>query len=134
MTKKKMVKEIALWSIALFVALVCLRSGLLKVTGNKWWIRDFQRWGYPDWFRVAVGVSELAAAALLLVPRLATYGASLFSVIMLGAMWTHATHGEMSRLPFNALLLILSLTIAWFRRPVVEQTAAHSEPLPGRIS
>ena len=117
MTKGQIVKEVALWIIALFLALVCLRSGWLKVTGNIFWVRDFQRWGYPDWFRIVVGIAELTSMVLLLVPRFAGYGASLFVAVMLGAIYTHATHNESSRLPFNLFLLALSLIIAFTRRP-----------------
>jgi hypothetical protein len=38
---------------------------------------------------------------------------------MLGAMFTHYTHNETSRLPFNLLLLTLSLVIVFVRRPEV---------------
>src|SRR6267378_1383284 len=89
--KVRIVKEAGLWIITLFLALVCLRSGWLKVTGNIFWVRDFHRWGYPGWFRMVVGSAELTALALLLVPRLASYGASLFAVVMLGAIFTHYT-------------------------------------------
>src|SRR6185369_7446743 len=117
MTKLRIVKEVLLWIIALLLALVCLRSGWLKVSSNIFWVRDFHRWGYPDEFRVAVGIAELVSAVLLLIPRLAGYGASLFAVVMLGAIYTHATHNESSRLPFNFFLLALSLVLAFMRRP-----------------
>jgi putative oxidoreductase len=117
LTKIRILKEVVLWLITLFLALVCLRSGWLKVSGNIFWIRDFHRWGYPDWFRLVVGVAELISTALLLVPRLASYGASLFALVMLGAIFTHYTNNETSRLPFNLLLLTLSLVIAVARRP-----------------
>ena len=117
MTKGRIVKEVVLWIFALFLALVCLRSGWLKVTGNIFWVRDFHRWGYPDWFRIVVGIAELTSMVLLLVPRFAAYGTSLFVVVMLGAIYTHATHNESSRLPFNLFLLTLSLIIAFTRRP-----------------
>jgi uncharacterized membrane protein YphA (DoxX/SURF4 family) len=87
------------------------------VTGNIFWVRDFHRWGYPDWFRLVIGIAELVSMALLLVPRLASYGASLFALVMLGAIFTHYTNNETSRLPFNLLLLTLSLVIASVRRP-----------------
>ena len=117
MTKGRIVREVVLWIIAFFLALVCLRSGWLKVTGNIFWVRDFHRWRYPDWFRIVVGIAELTSMVLLLVPRFASYGASLFAVVMLGAIYTHATHNESSRLPFNLFLLALSLIIAFTRRP-----------------
>ena len=117
MTKVRIAKEVVLWLVALFLALVCLRSGWLKVSGNIFWVRDFHRWGYPDWFRFVVGIPELISTALLLVPRLASYGASLFALVMLGAIFTHYTNNETSRVPFNLLLLTLSLVIAFARRP-----------------
>ena len=117
MTKVRIAKEVVLWLVALFLALVCLRSGWLKVSGNIFWVRDFHRWGYPDWFRLVVGIAELISTALLLVPRLASYGASLFALVMLGAIFTHYTNNETSRVPFNLLLLTLSLVIAFARRP-----------------
>ena len=120
MTKRRIAKEALLWVITLFLALVCLRSGLMKmpnVPGGQFWIRDFQRWGYPGWFRLVVGVAELISFALLLVPRVAGYGAAVFAVVMLGAILTHATHNETSRLPFNFLLLTLSLIIVFARQP-----------------
>ena len=116
-TKVRIIKEVVLWLITLFLALVCLRSGWLKVMGNIFWVRDFHRWGYPGWFRIMVGVGELISLVLLLVPRLASYGASLFAVVMLGAIFTHYANNETSRLPFNFLLLTLSLVIAFMRRP-----------------
>ena len=89
------------------------------VPGEQFWARDFQRWGYPGWFRMVVGAAELISLALLLVPRLAGYGAAIFAVVMLGAIFTHATHNESSRLPFNFLLLALSLIIVFTRQPTL---------------
>ena len=117
MSKGRIAKEVVLWIITLLLALLCLRSGWLKVSGNVSWVRDFHRWGYPDWFRIVVGIAELASTVLLLIPRVASYGAGLFALVMLGAILTHATHGESSRLPFNFLLLGLSLIIVFARRP-----------------
>lgn len=118
-TIKHLVREIVLWVIALLLALVCVRSGFLKFSGNVFWVRDFHRWGYPDWFRVVVGLIEIASAALLLIPRFASYGGIMFGVIMLGAIATHYQHNETGRLPFNVLLLTLSVIVALMRRPHV---------------
>jgi uncharacterized membrane protein YphA (DoxX/SURF4 family) len=66
---------------------------------------------------MVVGLAELTASVLLLITRLAGYGASLFAAVMLGAIFTHYTHNETSRLPFNLLLLALSLVIVFTRLP-----------------
>jgi uncharacterized membrane protein YphA (DoxX/SURF4 family) len=118
MTKKRIALEILTWVITLLVALVCLRSGLMKmpgVPGVEFWTRDFARWGYPEWFRMPVGIAELLAFVLLLLPRFAAYGATIFAIVMLGAIFTHATHGEMGRLPFNLFLLALCVVIVYVR-------------------
>jgi uncharacterized membrane protein YphA (DoxX/SURF4 family) len=125
-TKLRIAKEVVVWILTLFLALVCLRSGLLKVTGNIFWVRDFHRWAYPDWFRMVVGITELTSLALLLFPRFAGYGASLFAVVMLGAIFTHYTHNETSRLPFNLLLLAISIVIVFVRRPFFLRRARKS--------
>ena len=124
MTKARIAKEVALWAVTVFLALVCLRSGLTKLPGDGFWVRDFQRWGYPSWFRLAVALAELAALALLLIPRLASFGAGLFAIVMVGAIYTHATHNESSRLPFNFLLLALALLVLFARRRIPAKRAA----------
>jgi putative oxidoreductase len=115
MTKKRIAIEVALWLVTIFLALVCLRSGLTKLPADSFWVRDFRRWHYPGWSRYAVAAAELAACALLLVPRVAGAGAAIFAAVMLGAMFTHAAHDEMSRLPFNVLLFALSVVVLFAR-------------------
>ena len=120
MTKKGLIKTAAIWIVTVLLALVCLRSGLTKMPGmggEQFWIRDFARWGYPDWFRIVVGIAELVSFLLLLVPRVAGVGAGIFAVVMLGAIFTHATHNEFSRLPFNLLLLVFSVSVVYARKP-----------------
>lgn len=132
MTKRHLAQTIVLWAVSLFLALVCLRSGLQKLPGDGFWARDFTRWGYPGWFRIAIGFAEIASLILLLIPRLAGYGAGIFTIVMLGAMYTHATHNEFSRLPFNFLLLCFSLLILVARPPALLKklrgTGSHAEP------
>lgn len=132
MSKTRIAKEVLLWIITALVVLVCIRSGWQKISGNVFWVRDFHRWNYPDWFRIVVGVAELVSAALLVIPRLAGFGASLFAIVMLGAIYTHATHNEFGRLPFNALLLVFCIIIFFGRTPGVlkKRVAAKTEQLP----
>ena len=139
MTKARVVGTILLWAVTLFLALVCLRSGVTKLPADSFWVRDFRRWGYPGWFRVAVGAAELIACALLVVPRLAAYGAALFAAVMLGAIYTHAAHGETVRLPFNVALLALSVVVLYARRPNflrrrARAASAADAPQPAQIS
>ena len=139
MTKARVAGKVLLWAVTVFLALVCLRSGVTKLPADGFWVRDFRRWGYPGWFRVAVGAAELAACAMLFVPRLASYGAGLFAAVMLGAIYTHAAHGETTRLPFNVVLFVLSVVVLYARRPGFLKKRAHAAsaadgPQPAQIS
>lgn len=68
---------------------------------NKWsdtggWGVAFRIWGYPTWFRIAIGVLETLGAVSLLWSRTAIYGAALIIAIMLGGTGTHIVkeHGR----------------------------------------
>jgi putative oxidoreductase len=133
MTKRRIALEVALWLVAIFLALVCLRSGLTKLPAGSFWARDFRRWHYPGWARYAVAAAELAACALLLVPRAAWAGAALFAAVMLGAMFTHAAHGETGRLPFNLVLFALSLAVLFARGSKLLKSRARGEVVADEV-
>lgn len=69
--------EVLLWALSIKLILVFARAGWDKFDAGSGWARAFAVWGYPVWFRLTIGVFELAAAALLLWPRTAAYGAAL---------------------------------------------------------
>ena len=71
---------------SLFIA-----SGGMKLAGGMQ--DEFERFGYPSWFRAAAGAAEVAAGTGLLGgvrdPRLAAAGARLACGMMVGAIYTH---------------------------------------------
>jgi len=78
-------KVVGTWIPALLLVLIFTPQGWAKFNDTSGWAIAFRHWGYPDWFRVAVGVMELSAVLLLLLGRTAAYGALLIIVVMLGA-------------------------------------------------
>lgn len=82
-------REVLLWALAAMLIMVFVRAGLDKFDASSGWARAFSVWGYPVWFRILIGVSEVAAALLLLWPRTAAYGAAIIIVVMAGGMATH---------------------------------------------
>jgi uncharacterized membrane protein YphA (DoxX/SURF4 family) len=78
-----------LWLITLFLARIFIIAGWAKFSATSGWARAFAHWGFPIWFRVLVGVIEVAGELLLLIPSTAIYAALALVVIMLGAMGTH---------------------------------------------
>ena len=107
------------WLPSLLLAFIFLMAGLPKLAGTEAHVRHFVVWGYPDWFRLVVGAIETTSAVLLLVPRLAFFGALGIAVIMCGATYTHLIRvpEESGRAPFTLTLLALALLVAYFRRP-----------------
>jgi putative oxidoreductase len=107
------------WLPSLLLAFIFLMAGLPKLAGSEAHVRHFVTWGYSDWFRPVVGAIEVTSAVLLLVPRLAFFGALGIAVIMFGATYTHLIRvpEEAGRAPFTLTLLALALLVAYFRRP-----------------
>jgi uncharacterized membrane protein YphA (DoxX/SURF4 family) len=108
--------DVVLWVFALFLAWVFVRQGYAKFSDTSGWARAFRTWHFPVWFRVLVGMAEVAAALLLLTRRTATAGAVIIIMVMLGAMATHVYWGHASQMTSEILPLCLAITVAIGRR------------------
>jgi len=82
-------KTIGKWIPALLLVLIFIPAGWDKFNDAGGWARAFRIWGYPDWFRILVGVLEVGGALLLLYGRTAAVGALIILVVMLGGSATH---------------------------------------------
>lgn len=113
-------------AIAIFWILVVLElagmglAGLTKFQGDSW-MGMFEGWGYPGWFALVIGATELGGALLLLVPRLASYSAAVLIGIMLGAIWTVIGQSTQTGLGpglpvIHIAALTLILLVRWKRR------------------
>jgi hypothetical protein len=77
------------WLCQLAAAAILLQTLFFKFTGaeESRWI--FSTLGVEPWGRIASGVVELVAAALLFHPRTAALGALLAAGVMAGAILSH---------------------------------------------
>ena len=76
---------LCLWTLSYFFSL----AGLTKFTGVPAnWPANFERWGYPYWFRYLIGALELLCAFSILVIELQIPSIGLLCLIMLGAVFT----------------------------------------------
>lgn len=118
--------NIGLWVLSGLLALLFLLAGGSKVAGVPEMQQNFQNWGYPQWFRVVVGASEVISAMLLFVPRAAWGAASVLAVLMAGATLTHVflEDGGIGKAVFTALLMCLAAIVAYGRRPDALRTGA----------
>lgn len=112
----KYLPTILLWLITLFLTRIFVIAGWAKFSATSGWARAFVHWGFPTWFRVLVGVIEVAGGLLLLVPQTAVYAAVALAVIMLGAMGTHIiADGDPAAISHEALPLALLGLIVYLR-------------------
>ena len=121
MKRSKIVKEAALWIVSLFLVSIFIRQGMAKFSETSGWATAFRLWGYPVWFRMLIGVVEVSAAILLLVPRAAAIGAALIIAVMLGGMGTHIARGHPGQITNELMPLILASIVLFARRRTRQQ-------------
>ncbi|MFB4270770.1 DoxX family protein [Nonomuraea sp. GTA35] len=122
--------RIVMWILQIVVAGFFVMAALGKFAGAEPSASTFEAIGLGDWFRVVIGVLEVAGAVALLVPRLAGAAGLALAGLMAGAVLTEAfVSGGWVVLPLA--LLVLCLLIAWGRR---ESTARLWSAVAGRAS
>lgn len=98
------------WAVGLILALFFMLNGLPKITPTRSEevANQFESWGYSAEFAVAIGILEILGGVMVLIPRVAFYGALILIVIMVGAVYTHISTGIGSPV-FAIFLLILAI-------------------------
>jgi uncharacterized membrane protein YphA (DoxX/SURF4 family) len=108
---------VLVWLCSILLAVTFARAGADKLSANGGFAEMFERWGYPGWFRVLTGVAEIAAAAMVLWPRLAVWGGAIALMVMIGAMGTRIVHGEAASILSAELLpALLAAGVILMRR------------------
>ena len=106
--------NIALWVLQSLLAAAFLMAGASKLAGVKLMVDEFETIGLGQWFRYLTGILEIAAAIMLVIPRLAGAGAVLLIPIMIGAAFVHVAVFKNS--PAAPLVLLaLGASVAWGR-------------------
>ena len=109
----RVLKTIGIWVLTVPVALVFVMIGTAKLRGSAPWPNYFDAWGYAAWFRTLIGVLQLGSGLLLVVPKLAAYGAGIGVAVMTGAVFTELTNeiGLGARTPTISITVLVSLSI-----------------------
>lgn len=117
--------NIAVLGYQAVLGFVGLAVGGAKVTHQEEQIMEFQRFGYPQWFRVVTGITEIGAGVGLLVglvwrPELGWGGGLLLGGVLAGAVLTHIRIGDPpSKTAVPAVLLALTAGLFAIRYLVV---------------
>jgi uncharacterized membrane protein YphA (DoxX/SURF4 family) len=81
-------------NLAVFLSLMFLPTAVFKLTDFFLAVGFFTKWGIPLWLMHFIGASELAGVIGLLIPRTRLAAAFGLSLMMIGGLVTHLTHGE----------------------------------------
>ena len=107
-----------------------------KLAGSHGAVQEFAAIGAGQWFRVLVGIIELAGAIGLLVPGLAGLAAAWLAADMLGATITNVTALRNTTYADNAImtaiLFAMFVLLAYGRRQQLKRPAAAVRRLTAR--
>jgi len=128
-TVKTVAKFVGTWLPAILLVLIFAPQGWAKFDDASGWAKAFRHWGYPDWFRMLIGVVELSGVAMLLLGRTAALGALLLICVMLGAMATHVAFDGGRHMTSEIVPLTLSTIVLIIRRgQLIGWSAAQRRP------
>jgi uncharacterized membrane protein YphA (DoxX/SURF4 family) len=117
--------NLALWIVAIVLAVAFAASGLMKqfvpkdklVTSGQGWAQDFS----PTTIRL-IGLAEILGAVGLILPAvthilpiLVPSAAIGLVLVMVGAVIVHARRNEPTNVAVNVVLIALAVFVAWGR-------------------
>ncbi|MGD9589699.1 MAG: DoxX family protein [Pyrinomonadaceae bacterium] len=101
------------WVLVVLLAVLFLLAAAGKLMGGAG--QMFENWGYPRWFATFIGITELAGAIGLLIPKTTKFAILGLSGIMIGAAYTHLSNGE-GLAVLRPIIFAAVLWTVWFLR------------------
>lgn len=84
-------KNILIWALRLIAAGIMLQTLYFKFTAHPQSVALFTTIGLEPYGRIGIGVMELIASLLILIPRTTSIGAILAAGLISGALFFHLT-------------------------------------------
>lgn len=113
-------RNIIAWVLQVLLGLAFIASGFNKLRDLTATTGMFSSMGLPTVLVYVVGGAELLGGIGLLIPRLTRLAAMGLIIVMIGAVFMHATKipgGLAGGVPAIVLLLLLGVLL-WLRQPV----------------
>jgi hypothetical protein len=101
-----------------------LGTGIAKIAATGFVIDTFAGSNLAPALLVAIGLIELAAAILTIIPTTRLLGTGLISTIMLGAIGYHSVRGEFLLMAIPVAALLASLTVSFLELTLRRSSAA----------
>lgn len=119
-------------ALRLVAALILLQTLFYKFTAAPESVYIFTAVGMEPWGRIGIGVMELIAAALLLIPRTVIFGALLSAGVIAGAIFFHLTKLGISvqndggkLFALAVIVMVASLALLYMRRDELKALMAR---------
>lgn len=107
-------KKIVNWIIRLVPVVIMLQTLYFKFSAAPESVYIFSKIGMEPYGRIGIGILELIASILILIPRTTLYGAVLGLGLMLGAIQFHVTELGVDVQNDGGKLFYLAVTVAVF--------------------
>lgn len=99
------------WAMRLVAAGIMLQTLYFKFSAAPESVYIFSTVGMEPWGRIFVGVLELIASILILIPRTTAYGALIGIGVMTGAVFMHLTRLGIVVLNDSGKLFVMALVV-----------------------
>lgn len=104
------IKNLIIWALRLTAAIIMLQTLYFKFTAHPQSVALFTTIGLEPYGRIGIGVMELIASILILIPRTTSIGALLSTGLMSGALMFHLTSLGIE-VDGDSVLFIYALTV-----------------------
>ena len=117
----KYFQPVLYWGVRIMAAIIMLQTLYFKFSGSEESVYIFTTIGMEPWGRIGVGVFELIASILILIPTMVWLGSALAIGLMVGAMGLHVTIlgievlGDGGQLFIYAVVVTLCSAYAFWR-------------------
>lgn len=101
------------WCLAAWFAHLYVTMGWPKFRNDSFWTELFARWGYPPSFRILIGVIEVTAGALIVIPWTTTWAALALILVMLGAAGSLATDARWHDVATVGMYIVGLAWVGW---------------------
>jgi uncharacterized membrane protein YphA (DoxX/SURF4 family) len=120
-TKTK--QNLITWGLKLIAAIIMLQTLYFKFTAAPESVYIFSTLGLEPWGRIGIGIAELIASILLLIPATTIWGAFLAVGLMSGAIFAHLTKLSIEvqndggiLFVYACIVWLCSIVLLWFNK------------------
>jgi putative oxidoreductase len=105
-------QKVSVWVLVVILALAFAGAGMAKLLSAPMMVAE-------QWFLYVVGSLEVLSAIFFLLPRLRAVATAVVVCIMVGAIFSHVTHGQFGMAIGPLVLLVLAIALGslqgWWR-------------------